>query len=203
MAYMTAIIAGYLIGCSNMAFYISRLKSVDLQHNGSGNLGASNTTILLGWNAGVAVGLHDIGKAILAVLLVQWWFPQAKLAGLIAGLSCVMGHMFPFYLRFRGGKGLASYIGMTLALNWKLALGVIVAVVLVTLITDRIVFGTFTAITVVPVYSLLTTRQWLPTLLLAVTTLVMLCKHQDNIERLRSGKEVGLRSTLRGEYRMK
>lgn len=203
MEYIIAIVAGYLIGGSNMAYYISRRENVDLQKNGSGNLGASNTTILLGWKAGITVGLHDIGKAALAVLLMKWLFPQAKYVGLIAGLACVMGHMFPFYLRFRGGKGLASYIGMTLALNWKLALCLILAIFLVTVITDRIVFGTFTAITVVPVYTLLTTRQWLPTLLLVTTSIVMFCKHQDNIARLRAGKEAGLRSTIRGELRIK
>ena len=74
-----------------------------------------------------------------AVLLAEFFCPQLEYAGAVAGVTCVLGHIFPFYLRFKGGKGFAPYLGMTLALNWKLALFVLVLVVLVTLITDYLV----------------------------------------------------------------
>ena len=69
--------------------------------------------------AGILVGAHDIGKAILAVALARLLSPSLPLASAAAGVACVLGHMFPFYLRFRGGKGFASYLGMTIALNWR------------------------------------------------------------------------------------
>lgn len=71
MGYFLAVVMGYLIGSSNMAYWISKIKKVDIRKNGSGNLGASNATVLLGWGAGVIVALHDIGKALLAVLVAK------------------------------------------------------------------------------------------------------------------------------------
>lgn len=201
--YGVSVLLGYLIGCSNMALYLSKLAGVDLRSGGSGNLGASNAMLLLGWPAGILVGAHDIGKAVLAVALAGWIAPSLPLAGAAAGVACVLGHMFPFYLRFKGGKGFASYLGMTLALNWKLALIVLAAVVIVTVVTDYIVCGTFTAIVTVPVYMGWATRSWLPALILAAATAVIFYKHRENIPRMLNHTELGLRSAIRGENRVK
>ena len=203
MAYAIAVLVGYLVGCSNMAYYIARLRAVDLRRAGSGNLGASNATVLLGWKAGVLVAVHDIGKAALVVLAMKWFFPHAANVGSVAGVACVLGHIFPFYLKFRGGKGFASYLGMTLALNWKLALIVLAAVVIVTVVTDYIVCGTFTAIVTVPVYMGWATRSWLPALILAAATAVIFYKHRENIPRMLNHTELGLRSAIRGENRVR
>lgn len=142
MGYLIAILAGYLLGCSNMAFYLEKLMKKSLRNAGSRNLGASNAVILLGWKAGVLVGIHDIGKALLAVYLTRWLLPDLEYAPVAAGVACVLGHIFPFYLKFKGGKGFASYIGAIFALNWKVTLVILVLFVLVTLITDYIVAGT-------------------------------------------------------------
>jgi glycerol-3-phosphate acyltransferase PlsY len=150
MEYALAILLAYLLGCSNMALYISKIKKLDLRAGGSGNLGASNATALMGWRAGATVAVHDIGKSALAVVLAKLMFPQLPLIGAVAGVASVLGHIFPFYLKFKGGKGFASYIGMTLALNWKLALVIMALVLIVTLITDYIVVGTTLTILSVP-----------------------------------------------------
>ena len=118
MKYLIVIAFGYLLGCSSMAFYLAKLKKADLKNNGSGNLGASNATVLLGWKAGILVAVHDVGKSLLAVLLAQWLFADVPHIGAVAGIASVLGHIFPFYLKFKGGKGFASYLGMTMALNW-------------------------------------------------------------------------------------
>ena len=194
---------GYLLGCSNMALYLSKLAGVDLRNGGSGNLGASNAMILLGWRAGILVGAHDIGKAVLAVLLAGWVVPALPLAGAAAGVACVLGHMFPFYLRFKGGKGFASYLGMTLALNWKFALIVLVIVVAVTLISDYIVVGTVTTMLLVPAYLGFSTRNWMLVLLLCVASAVILFKHHENYVRIWRGTEVGLRRANRGDDRVR
>ncbi len=202
MGYLLAILLGYLLGCSSMAFYISKMKKKDIRTAGSGNLGASNATVLFGWGAGVAVALHDIGKAVIAVFLAKWLFPGLEHAGAAAGVACVLGHIFPFYLGFKGGKGLASYFGMTLALNWKLALIVAAVIVLATLITDYISVGALSSIVVVPAYMGFTTHSLLPAAILCVATLVMLLKHWENIVRIARGQEIGLRSTIRGDNRV-
>ena len=202
MGYILAIAAGYLLSCSNMAYYLAKLKKADLRGAGSGNLGASNATVLLGWKAGVLTAVHDIGKAVLAVLVLKGLFPEAEYIGAVAGVSCVLGHIFPFYLKFKGGKGFASYFGMTLALNWKLALCIAVAVVVVTFVTDYIVCGTLTTIITVPVY-LGFTVSWLLAAILFVATAVILYKHKENYPRMLNGTELGLRSAIKGENRIR
>ena len=202
MQYLLAIILGYLLGCSSMAYYIGKFKKTDIRTAGSGNLGASNATVLFGWSAGVAVALHDIGKAVIAVIAAKWLFPQLEYAGAAAGVACVLGHIFPFYLGFRGGKGLASYFGMILALNWKLALIVGAVIVLATLITDFISVGALSSIVVAPVYTFFATHNLILVAILGVATVVMFLKHWENIIRIAKGQEIGLRRTAKGADRI-
>lgn len=203
MGYLIVIIMAYLMGCSNMALYLSKWKKLDIQSAGSGNLGASNATILMGWPAGIATAVHDIGKSALAVILARMLFPQLAHIGAVAGVASVLGHIFPFYLRFKGGKGFASYLGMTLALNWKFALVVLALVVIVTLITDYIVAGTMTTIVLVPTYMGISSGSWLLALILCIGTAVIIYKHWENFGRILNGTEIGLRSAAKGEHRMK
>lgn len=193
---------GYVIGTSNMAIYLAKLKGVDLAHaGGTGNPGASNALILMGWRAGVLVGAHDIGKAVLAVWLAGVLFPEIALSGAVAGVACVIGHMFPFYMHFRGGKGFAAYLGMTLALNWRFALGLLIAIALLVLVTDYIVVGTMTTVVSFPAYCA-ATRHYVMALLLCVASAVIIYKHRSNLVRIANGTEIGLRSAGRGDHRV-
>lgn len=203
MKYILPILLGYLLGCSHMAYYISKLKKLDIRTAGSGNLGASNATVLFGWGSGVLVAVHDIGKAYLAVLMAKWLFPALPYAGAAAGVAAVLGHIFPFYLGFRGGKGLASYFGMALALNWKLALVLGIVIVGATLITDFISLGAIGTVLAAPVYVSLVDCDLLLAAILCVATAVMLYKHWENIVRIAKKEEIGLRGTIRGEKRVK
>ena len=203
MAYILIVLAAYLMGCSNLALYISKMKQVDIRTGGSGNLGASNATALLGWRIGILVALHDIGKAALAVMLAKLYFPELPLAGAVAGVASVLGHIFPFYLKFKGGKGFASYFGMTLALNWKFALVIALLVLLVTVITDYIVAGTTLTIVTVPVYLGIAEHSVLLALTLCIATAVIVYKHRMNYVRIYKGTEIGLRSVMKGKHRMK
>ena len=200
MKYLFIILLGYLLGSSSMAFYLSKLTKKDVRKSGSGNLGASNTMVLLGWKAAVLVGIHDIGKGALAVLLAKWLF-DVPYAGEVAGVACVLGHIFPFYLKFKGGKGLASYIGMTAALDLRLAIIVAVLLIVITLVTDYIVLGTMTTILVVPCVTFFT--AWIGALILCVATVVMVFKHHENFSRLMKGTEIGFRGAAKGKHRLK
>ena len=202
MQYLLGAALGYLLGCSSMAFYLAKLKKADLKSNGSGNLGASNATVLLGWRAGILVAVHDVGKSLLAVLLAQWLFPNVAHIGAVAGIASVLGHIFPFYLKFNGGKGFASYVGMTMGLNWKLAVCMILVVAIVTILTDYVVCGTVTTIITVPVYMGITTHNLLLVAILCVGTLVILYKHRENFPRMLNGTELGLRSAIRGDNKL-
>ena len=200
LLYIAILLLAYLMGCSNMALYLSKYKGVDLRAAGSGNLGASNAMVLMGWGPGVIVAVHDIGKALLAVVLARHFGQGLPFIGAAAGVACVLGHMFPFFLRFRGGKGFASYLGMTLALNWKFALLVMVIVVLMTFISDYIVVGTVTTVVLVPAYMAFTHGLYFSAIL-CIATAAILIKHRENYVRIYRGTEIGLRKANRGEHR--
>lgn len=195
MAIIT-IIAAYMLGTLNPAFFLAKLKKVDLRSGGSGNLGASNATILMGWKVGILVALHDIGKAAAAVLLAQILCPQVPHIGAMAGVACVIGHMFPFYIKFQGGKGFASFIGMTLAMDWKLGLMVMLVTLIVTVLTDYIVVGTTFTIIAVPIWRGIMARSILLAGILCIATVIILYKHRKNYVRIKNGTEIGLRATF-------
>lgn len=199
--YVLTVLGGYLLGCSSMAYYVSRWKKVNLSTNGSRNLGASNTTILLGWRMGILVALHDIFKGAAAVLLAKWLLPDLTYAPVAAGCACVMGHMYPFYLKGKGGKGFASYMGMLLALDWRLGLALIGVSLLVTFLSDYIVVGTLTTVVVGPVW-IGFTQSWVSAGIMLAVTAVIFYKHREKLHRILRGSEVGLRSTLKGEHRL-
>lgn len=203
MAYVISVLLGYLLGSSSMTYYLGRLRNIDVREHGTGNLGASNAAVTMGWGAAVLVAIHDVGKAILAVWLARWIFPGAAYAAELAGVACVIGHMYPFYLEFRGGKGLASFIGMTVALNFPVALGAVILLVLVTVISNFIALGTITLTVVVPVALWIVTGDFWVFLVLLPATAVMIVKHMENLKRIAAGTEIGLRSTIKGEHRVK
>lgn len=147
------------------------------------------------------MAVHDIGKAVLAVILTKGLFPNLEYAGAAAGVAAVLGHIFPFYLKFKGGKGTASFLGLTLALNWRLALAVILILVLATIITDYIVIGTFSAIVTVPVYMGFFARNLILMAIVCVASFAIFWKHRENIGRMIRREEIGLRSTMRGDKR--
>ena len=201
-SYSLIVLIGYLLGSLNLAMLLAKLKGVDLRGGGSGNPGASNTVTLMGWKAGVLVGMHDIGKAALAVWLCTRLFPAVPYCGAVAGVACVLGHIFPFYLGFRGGKGFAAYLGMTLALNWRFALGLLVAIALLVLITDYIVVGTMTTVISFPAFCAIR-HHYVLALLLCVASLVIIYKHRANLVRICNGTEIKVRAAGKGRYRVK
>lgn len=106
---------GYLIGCISPAAWISKRKDVDLTKEGTKNLGATNTGLVLGKKAGIFVMIFDILKSFFSYRLARFLFPQAAAAKVIASIGTILGHCFPVHRKFRGGKGLAAFGGLILA----------------------------------------------------------------------------------------
>ena len=105
-------VLSYFFGCINPAYLLAKKKGKNILTMGSRNPGASNTMLNFGWAAGILVGFCDILKACLAVLICKTLFPALPYVGYLAGICCIIGHMYNVFLRFRGGKGLASLMGM-------------------------------------------------------------------------------------------
>lgn len=178
---------GYSIGCINPAYILSRIKGFDIRNTGSGNAGASNATIAMGKKAGLFCAIFDIFKAYLTVKISVRLYPLLRLAGIIAGVCCILGHMFPIFMNFQGGKGLASLGGMLLAYNAKVFISLLVVELIVVLVTDYIC--------VVPTSGSLLFLMYLITegALLAITfapvVYVIIIKHKENFRRIKYGIE--------------
>lgn len=117
---------GYLIGCINPAAILGKHYHVNLKEEGTGNLGATNTLLVLGRKAGIFVALFDIFKSYFSARIARMLFPQLLVAGMIASLGAILGHCFPITMHFDGGRGLASFGGMILAYNISMFLFILV-----------------------------------------------------------------------------
>jgi len=183
------ILIGYLLGCFNLAFIISKIKQVDLRKTGSKNLGASNTFITFGKGFGVLVGASDIFKCTLAILLAKLIFPDIDYLPYLVGVACVLGHMFPFYLKFKGGKGFASFVGMTLGINWKFFIIIGICIILITLITKYIVLATMATVISYPIFLFFDTHNWWIVTMIAILSSIIIIKHYKNLIRIAKGEE--------------
>lgn len=193
MEYIVCAAIGYLIGTFNLAYLMAKQRGIDIKKQGTSNAGASNATIVMGWRAGVLVALSDAGKALAAVAVVRMLYPELSLAAYITGIAVVIGHIYPFYLRFNGGKGFASYLGMILALDWRIFLGVLAVAIIVTVVTDYIALATLTTAIGFPVYQYIIGKNTVVAMLFTFLSLVIIYKHIDNLKRIALGTEIGLR----------
>lgn len=107
-------VIGYLLGSISPSALLSKIKKKNIREHGTKNLGALNTLINFGKGWGVFVMLFDIAKAVISVAIARRFF-AFEYAGIVAGGVAVIGHMFPFYMKFKGGKGLAPFAGFVLA----------------------------------------------------------------------------------------
>lgn len=116
-----ALAMGYVIGAFQTGYFYGKAHGIDIREHGSGNAGATNTLRILGWKAGAVTFAGDCLKAIAAILLVNWllgsqFSGDVRILEMYAGLGAVLGHNFPFYLKFKGGKGIACTAGVVMAL---------------------------------------------------------------------------------------
>lgn len=190
-----SILLGYSLGCINPAKLISMIKNIDLRKNGTGNLGGTNVFVSVGKGLGVLVMLFDIFKAFFAVYLSQMLFDSFAYSGIFAGAFAIVGHVFPFYLRFKGGKGTACLGGIILALNWKLFIPVLLISLTVAFITNYTCMTAITGATVFPIAYALVSKSALCFLILALACGLIIFKHKDNISRIKNKTEPTLRKS--------
>lgn len=195
--YISAVIIAYLVGSISTSLIISKMKKKDLRAGGSKNLGASNTTLLMGWKYGLIVGICDILKGTIVVLLSKWIFHEYTYLPFCVAVAAVLGHIFPFYLKGKGGKGFATYMGIILGLDWRFFIIIGIGVILITLITDYIVLGTFTAVTTFPVWLFFMNPVKWAFLIPVIASVIIIIKHFENIKRIAKKEELGLRASFK------
>lgn len=189
---LLAVAAGYLLGSIPFGLLLTRAAGLgDVRNIGSGNIGATN--VLRTGHKGLAALtlVLDALKGTAAVLIGHWigaFGGVAILASLLAGLAAFLGHIFPVWLGFRGGKGVATYIGVLLGIDWRAALGFCVVWLLVAALTRYSSLSALVAALAVPV-GLLAIGESATGVLAAALSLMLIYKHRANIRRLAAGEE--------------
>ncbi len=197
MEILATLSLGYLIGSLNPAALISRLKKKDLRQHGTKNLGASNTMLIFGKALGALVMVFDILKAYLASKLAQLLFPRLALSGLIAGFAAIVGHNFPFYLQFRGGKGLAAFGGTVLAYHPPFFLGLLILGLALMLIFNYSVAMPMSAAVLFPILTYLRSGNVWEALVAGACSLLIAVMHWSNLEKAKNHTDIPIREFIR------
>lgn len=190
MKFIIALGLGYLLGCIQTPYIIVKLiKKVDIRELGSKNAGASNATRVLGLKYGILIGLVDVLKAVAAVLITKYTIQDSTVYMLASGAACAVGHVFPVFLGFKGGKGVATTIGTLLAIDTILGVSAIAVIVLVVLLTNYVALGSVIVYVLLPI-ALYLLKYSSGAIFIAIFISVLgIWKHRGNINRLLKGTE--------------
>lgn len=197
------ILIGYLMGCLQWSYILSKtLKKTDIRTLGGGNAGASNTVKVFGWKMGVAVGLLDIIKAIVSIMIIRYLFKISFLENnmlnlYLNGIAVILGHNYPFFMGFKGGKGTASTLGMLFGIDYKIGIIGFLVILIVTLASDYIALGTIALVTffiLATIYFDFGTACILIAIFIAIQSIY---KHIPNLKSIRSKQESRLSDVLR------
>jgi glycerol-3-phosphate acyltransferase PlsY len=185
---IAASLFGYLCGSIPFGVLLTRIAGTqDIRTVGSGNIGATNVLRTGRKALAAATLLGDILKGTVAVLIVLLMSGNRNLA-MLAGLGAFLGHLFPVWLRFKGGKGVATYIGILLGLSWMAALAFGAVWLAVAAVTRYSSLSALIASAATPAV-LLATSSGLEPVLFGLLTLILWSRHRDNITRLLAGTE--------------
>lgn len=190
---LVCFLVGYLICNLHPAYLLGKIvKNVDIRQEGSNNSGASNVSVVLGFKYGVITAAIDILKGVIAVAIVRFLICDSVICLYSCYLGCIFGHIFPCFLKFAGGKGLATLLGVCLSIDFKFGFLLALLLVFVTVLTQYIALGTLSVVTVFFAYTIYLYGLSYPSVVAGVIFAVMVAKHMINIKRIRNGEEVKL-----------
>ncbi|QOV20480.1 glycerol-3-phosphate 1-O-acyltransferase PlsY [Blautia liquoris] len=204
MERIICLIIGYCCGLFQTSYYYGKMHGIDIRQHGSGNAGTTNALRTLGKRAGIITLVGDCLKCMLAVWIVRLIYGRTypdmiRLLGLYASAGTILGHNFPFYLKFKGGKGIAATAGMIISFDWRITLIEIVVFFGTFFITHYVSLGSllvyvFFIILVVimgQTGTLMIPRQYIMETYVLVILLALLAfwQHRKNIVKLHNGTE--------------
>ncbi|MCY1705983.1 glycerol-3-phosphate 1-O-acyltransferase PlsY [Pannonibacter sp. SL95] len=185
--YAAALGLGYLLGSIPFGLIITRMAGLgDIRKIGSGNIGTTNVLRTGKKSLAAATLLGDALKGTVAVLLVSHFYGQEM--AMVAGFGAFLGHLFPVWLKFKGGKGVATYLGILLGLSWPAGVAFALIWIAVAYLSRYSSLSALTASLASPVLLVLL-DQWQLAELFGVLTLMLWAKHHENIGRLLKGQE--------------
>ena len=196
-AYLTVAIVAYVIGSINFAVIFSRkFAGFDVREKGSKNAGTTNVLRTVGKKVAALTLICDILKGVLAVLVAilaktMWDGFDVQTLKYIAGIMVILGHTYPIFFDFRGGKGVATAIGVLLMLNWKIGLICLIFGLLLIAITKMVSLGSMCGAVLFPVLSIFMQKgiTLLQIILCFAIGAIVIFNHRANIKRIKEGKE--------------
>ena len=195
------VVVGYLIGSISFGYLVGKKKKIDIANQGSGNLGATNALRTTGIRGGLATLSGDLLKALIPALLVKFWLFKGMEGNayglysteyfvLLTGLAVVLGHDFPFWRKFKGGKGMASSGGTMLVLNFPMSFVLLIMMIFVVATTKYVSLASILAAVFINIGMLICfPGQWVLIGLVFVYAVLAVWSHRSNISRLLQGKE--------------
>ncbi len=191
---------GYLCGSLNLAALFSKIKKKNLKEMGTGNLGTTNTMLIFGKRYAIWVLIFDILKTFVAVRIAERLFPFKRYSGLTAGTASIVGHIFPFYLGFNGGKGVASLLGLALASDPLMCLSIIVIGISLMLILNHAVVWPISVSIMFPIFNGLRTGSLIVVFVSLAIGILIVYKHRHVIVDTWHGKEIRPRSYTKNNF---
>ncbi len=187
--FLMSLIGGYLLGSLPFGLILTRLAGMgDLREIGSGNIGATNVLRTGNKPLALATLLLDSGKGALAVLLAYLIFKETDLL-YYAGGGAFLGHLYPVFLKFKGGKGVATFMGTLLAISWPLGLGSCLTWFFTTIIFRISSLSALVAAAMSPLYSYFIFENSGLAIFTGILCIMIFIRHKENIKRLISGTE--------------
>ena len=195
--YIFSAIVGYLAGSLSPSALISRVKQKNIRECGTKNLGATNVTLIFGKKLGALVMAFDIAKAFVPFKIMQGLFPSSVGIGMVAGAAAVLGHVFPCYHGFRGGKGLASFGGLVLAYDTRIFIFLCLTGIVLMLIVNYSFILPFYASLAFPIFVARREASVLIFLLALAVSALIFVKHYSNMVKAKNGEDKTIREYIK------
>ena len=192
LKWLFVLAASYLLGSLSFSILFSRMAGRDIRKQGSGNAGATNMTRIFGWAAGVATLAFDMLKGVAAMMIGRALLGDTGIC--LGGMGSMVGHCWPVFHDFKGGKGISIGAAIGLMIDWRVGVTIITVFLIVALLSKKVSLGSVcAAVAVVPATLVFAPRP--PLIALAVFGMVVaVCRHSENIRRLLAGTEPDFRA---------
>lgn len=199
MVFVLVALTGYFIGSINFSIVLTKwLRGIDIRDVNSANPGASNVTLTLGLKWGIVVFFLDVLKGFVPVLIVRLISPDQDILWILAGFGALIGHAFPIYYKFKGGKGTSTFMGVVFGAFPIVGAILFVLLIATTLISDYIVVGTLFLMIPPPIYMIVSGKfHWISIVLISIFVVINLGKHSNNFIALYNGEEKKVLASLK------
>lgn len=206
-AYIIVAVIAYLLGSISFSVIISKkIAGFDVREKGSGNAGSTNVLRTVGKKAAVLTLICDVLKGVVAVLIATlvgkiWKELDGALLVQLVGIFVIIGHTFPIFFKFKGGKGVATSLGVLLITNWQIGLICLVFALVLMALTQMVSVGSIGAAILYPVLTIFITQNYIVTGNYIISSIIIavlvVFNHRSNVKRLLSGTEnrINLKST--------